>query len=242
MAVVDVVVVGLARQVLGCDLDPDRLQVLRDDLRRGDPVRVAADVDHRERERLAVGRLIDAIGLLEAGLLQNLLGLRRVVADLLREPVVEPVAEGRRDDPRLVRRGLVAVLADLRDLRAVDPVRHRLPHGEIGEHRILLVDVDGDVDDGREPVMVVGALRGVELVDVRDELASPLRLAARQLLVRRIVRRERRVVDRVDRRLPGLPVARILLVLDHLRRARAHGVRAGPGRVIVLVGGGVLDR
>src|SRR5438045_697297 len=63
---VDVRVICRAGQVLRRDLDPDRLQLLLDHLHRGDPVRVAADVEDPEGQRLAGGRVEDAARLLEA--------------------------------------------------------------------------------------------------------------------------------------------------------------------------------
>ena len=106
---------------------------------------------------------------------------------------------------------------------------------------MLEVDEDVDVDERWEPIVVVGALRRVVRLDVRDELAAPLRLPARELLVRRVVRGERRVEDRVELGQTLLPVARVLLVLDHLRRARAHLERARSDGMGVLVGDRILD-
>src|SRR4029078_2932757 len=86
---ISVRVKGRAREVRSRDLDSDRLQLLLDDLRGGDPVGVAAYIDHRERERLPVLRLEDTALHLVAGLREDLLRLRRVVRELLRQALVQ---------------------------------------------------------------------------------------------------------------------------------------------------------
>ena len=83
LAVVDVGVVRRAREILGRDLDPDRLQLLLDHLHGGHPVRVPADVEDPERQGLP-GRCLEHAALfLEARLRQRRDRLGGVVGDLL---------------------------------------------------------------------------------------------------------------------------------------------------------------
>ena len=161
-----------------------------------------------------------------------------VVAVRRRLRRVHPGGERRGDDPGLVGGRLVAVLTDRGGLLPVDRVRHRLPHRDVLQDRVRQVDEHAHVRDRREPVVVVRALGQVELLDVRDELAAPLRLAVGQVGVGRVVGEERRVVDRADLRQARLPVVRVGRVLDVLRGAGAAARREGAGADRVLVGVG----
>ena len=194
-------------------------------LHRGHPVGEPAVVEDGERQLLAALGHDPVRALLEARLLQDGDRLLRVVGVVVavrgRLRRVHPGGERGGDDPGLVRGRLVAVLADQRGLVPVDRIRHRLPHRDVLQHRVRQVDEDAHVRDRREPVVVVRALRQVELLDVRDELAAPLRLTAGQVGVGRVVGQERRVVDRADLRQARLPVVRVGRVLDVLRGAGA---------------------
>src|SRR5262249_46841079 len=149
-----------------------------------------------------------------------------------RELLVLPALEGRRDDAGLVGSRLVAVFADLRRTRTVDRVRHGPTNRDVLEDRVLEVDEDRDVRDRREPGVVRLALRQIDGLDAGDELAAPLRLAAGEIGVGRVVRGVGRVVDRVDLRLALLPVVVVLRVLHDLRRAGGDGEGTTPDRLL----------
>src|SRR6202034_2848459 len=114
-----------------------------------------------------------------------------------------------RDDARLVRGRLVTGLADVGDLAPVDRVRDGLAHVDVAQHGIGQVRDQRDVHGGREPVVVVGALGGVEGLDARDVLGAPLRAPVRQVVVGRVVAGVGRILDLGDLRLTRLPVVRV---------------------------------
>ena len=125
---------------------------------------------------------------------------------------------------------LVTGLADVGDLGPVDRVRDGLANLQVLELGVGQVRDQRDVDRRREPVFEVRALGGVERLDARDVLATPLRAPVGQVVVGRVVAGVGRVLDRLDLRQARLPVVRVGLVGDVLRGALAHRVRAGADR------------
>ena len=139
------------------------------------------------------------------------LGLHRRVGDPLREQAVEPDRVGGRR---------VAVLTELRDRVAVDRHRQRVPEGDEAVRVLRVVEDQRDRVRRRrvEGVEVRLVLRRVRLVDVRDEVVRPVDLAALDQGERRVVRCCLNVLEAVDQRLAGLPVAGVLAEHEVLGR------------------------
>ena len=91
-------------------------------------------------------------------------------------------------------------------------------------------------------MIVLRVLGDVVGVDVRDELAAPLRLARGEERVGRVIVEERRVVDGVQVGQPFLPVVGVALVGDVLPCAGAHRERARADGVLDHLRGRVLER
>ena len=235
-------------------VDADRLEVLRDDLVRGDPVRPARD--HVDVELHGVALRVDQVVALvgEAGVRERLLRGRRVVFRhglrlglhrLVDNPApVEPGSGHRPAQAEGVRRRLVAVLAELPDRVAVDREAHGLAEGNeavwvlrVVEHerdRVVVVRVEGVV------VRLVDRL--VRLLDVLHEVVRPVDLSALDLRDAGVVRRGPHVLEARDLRQALLPVVRVLaqdVVLS--REARDLVVRTGADGIRVRERRGILD-
>ncbi len=228
------------------DLDTCGSSLLGDEL--GGVVVVGPAVDRHEGHRDALAVLgVDAVAALGvAGVGEDLLsgsGVGRLRA-LLGHPLGEPLlvtgheGEGRRDDAGLLRERLRV------DLRAVEHEVDRLADGDVRlRARAPELGVRAGVDDR-------GVLRGVDHGDatvggdglgVRDEHRGPVDLAGGEQALRRVVVVDAEVAELLDSRLPLLPVLRVLLQGEGLRRGRVDHVGAGADSLFVGPGARLFD-
>ena len=133
------------------------------------------------------------------------------------------IRDPRREDPaqadRVGGRG-VAVLAELRDVVAVDRHADRLAqrHEAVRVLRVVEHQRDRVRRRGVEGVVVRRVLGLVGGLDVRHEVVRPVDLAALDLQQRGVVRGRLLVLEARDLRRARLPVGRVLAVDDVLRR------------------------
>ena len=220
---------------IDADILPRRLQHLLHEFARA----VAGGGAEFEPERLsggvAAGRARRITG--PPRLVQQPPGRVRVEGRLRQVRVIDPVE--RADRP--VRHRLAAEKEALRNRLPVDGVQQRAPHPDIGQRRIVEVEVDMLVDQprlvGEIPGAALALLHGGGLVEAEAEFAGDVvDGAGAQIDLER-----RRVLDDADDdRLEGrrfAPPGRVALQLDGGARLHAdHPVRPEPEAGIGAVG------